>query len=112
MSKQPITQAEIKELEQVLCDLKFMQLTLTKHTKRVEAIIEKYKAPKDAAALNREKKKQERDLRRASIKFSVEQHAQIRLVRSQIKGLKKNPAPGSERQIIEYENYLRSMGKL
>jgi|SRR5579872_1304390 len=112
MNKSPITLEEIKELEQIVSDLKAMQAIFSEHTKRVEAIVKKYSMPKSEAALKREQKRMQSklDMERRFAVFRAK--SDIKMKRGRIKYLKANPEPGSEQEIQRIEAALKAMGKL
>ena len=112
MNNQPITLEEIKELEQIVFDLKAMQALLSEHTKRVEAIVKKYTMPKSEAARIKEEKRKQTEF---NVQMALSVHLERREIarkKHRIKYLKENPEPGSEREINALETALRAIGKL
>ena len=112
MNKSPITLDEIKELEQIVYDLKAMQSIFAEHTKRVEAIIKKYTITKSEAALKKEEERRQSKLNVEMGMVAYRERWEINRKKKRIKYLKANPEPGGEREILQLEASLRAIGKL
>ncbi len=112
MSKPPITLAEIKELEQIVYDLKAMQSILADHTKRVEEIVKKYSITKTEKALKREEDARQRKFEAERFLADYMRKWEINRKKKRIKYLKENPQPGGEKEIQQLEAALRAVGVL